>query len=166
MSTDISVMIEASLDKVLRLTSQQAKPKSSAQKPRFGTPYRVAWGNVNVGDVLMFGNQVWRLVAPTAHPGHKMPVLPEAAAPDSTAGSSGASSVSLSTMPSASSGKSSSSTGKPAASSSKPSSSQGGAGASSLHVYTHCLQSLASPGKYEELTLPDNFVVMAVPLLP
>jgi hypothetical protein len=137
---------EAPLEKVLRLSAQQASLKASPKKQRFGTPYRVAWANVNVGDVLMFGNQVWKIVAPTAHPGHKMPAL-SAAPPDGG------------TAPSSSGAQ----PGKPAASSS---SSQSPAGATSLAVYTHCLQSLASPGKYEELTLPDNFVVRAVPLLP
>jgi hypothetical protein len=151
-------MTEAPLEKVLRLAASPAKSKPSSKKPRFGTPYRVAWANVHVGDALMFSNQVWKVVPPTAHPGHKSATLPDS--------SDSATALSSPSAASATGAKPSAVTGMSPVSKGKSPTGQSPAGATSLQVFKHCLQNMDSPGKYEELTLPDNFVVMAVPLLP
>ena len=163
--------MESALDRVLRLAAVQVKPYRRVQngrvqavrqstqqrKPgqgggRFGTPYRLAWSKVNVGDVLEFGKDLWKVIPAAQFPGFKPPVSSGTTTSAGTGAATGGSTTGVSTGASTSSGTGAATGG-----------SAGGVGG--VQVFTNYLQNLTT-GQYDQLSLPSDFVVTVVPMLP
>lgn len=159
--------MESSLEKVIRLAAtpvhsyrrvqhgrvQNVRQYSQTRATglRLGTPYRAAWSNVNVGDVVQFGAELWKVIAATAYPGYKP------ATKSSGSGSKGTG---------AATGGSTTGTGGAKTSSTGTASSTGTGNTQGVKTYTHYLQEVTNPKKFDQLTLPDTYVVTVVPVLP
>lgn len=145
------------LDKVLRLASTSVRQyqrgrsvvhsyqQNRASGMRMGTPYRVAWGNVNVGDVVEFGQELWKVIPASSYPGYKPPTSSGKSTSKGTGKATGGST-----------------TGTGGASSSAAGAAPAGTTATSmLH-----LQEVGKPNSYDILTLPSSYIVTVVPVLP
>lgn len=130
-------------------------PRPAGHGLRLGTPYRAAWSNVNVGDVLQFGAELWKVIAATAYPGYKPPVKRSGSGSKGTGKQSGGSSTGTGSKKTTGSG-SSTGTGNP-----------GGAGHNpGVQTFTHYLQNVHDPRQFDRLTLPSTYVATVVPILP
>jgi hypothetical protein len=182
------------LDKVLRLAA--GGMPSARKRPsglRLGTPYRVSWGAVQVGDVVEFGPELWKVIPTSSYPNHKVPGSesdfppggPTSAddpgsTPDPEDNAIAAAGPPMQQKPKQSSQQQQlpmpSSAGGPAALGMKPpsggqppvpgQSAPGAAGQGGMPTSHLYLQDVLHPSQYDELALPSNYIVTVVPVLP
>lgn len=138
-------MSESDLDRFLRLARSHLRHNGSrpvavrsyekkgpvAPQARYGTPYRVAWANVHVGNILEFGQEMWRVIPAAAYKGRRAPEKP-GKMPPVEAGSA--------TEP--------------------------GQQVPQAQAHTMYLQNVRNSREHDELTLPAEFLVTVIPVLP
>lgn len=153
-------MTESSLSKIWRLTGvrpaasvRRGGPSGKPPRPapateqaagghlQLNSSYRAAWGNVSVGDVVEFADELWKVIPASNYPNHKHPGTVKMPSPkppqdDNDSGGSGTGGAT-------------------------------GSGSSSpTPTHTLYLQDVKHPSSYDELTLPASFVVHIVPVAP
>lgn len=156
-------MDENPLDKVLRLAAPNPrKMRLQKQGMRLGTPYRTAWGNVSVGDVVELGTELWKAIPSSSYPGKPISDPAKAALGSSPAAQQLGSTAAMAGQPQP--GGPPQGPGAPGSPGGMPGAGgmPGGAGATS----TLYLQDLRHPAKYDTLTLPASHIVTIVPVLP
>lgn len=162
-------MTESRLEKIVRLaavpvrtyqrqTSRGVTNVHSYQQMRrsgmrLGTPYRSAWGNISVGDVVEFGSELWQVIPASSFPGYKPPTSTGTSTSKGTGAATGGSTTGVTTGKSTSSGTGAASGGSTT-------------GSGGVATSTSYLEDLKSPGTFDKLTLPSNYIVTIVPVLP
>ncbi len=119
---------------------------------KFGTPYRATWNKVSIGDVLEFGQDLWKVIPAAQSPGYKPPDTRHGAGTGTGVGQTTTTTVGVGTAAAKTT---------PGSDTSSPSST----GTAKIQVYQHFLVNMRS-GEFEKARLPANFVVTVIPVLP